>query len=84
MEQVNNFSKFGKSFQEDLCHLILNDRTFNDEGTLGHWGVGYDNDNNTNFLINNSYPLPYTVDDTNLIMSVDVNGNQFLRIYEKY
>ena len=63
---------------------ILNDRTFNDEGTLGHWGVGYDNDNNTNFLINNSYPLPYTVDDTNLIMSVDVNGNQFLRIYEKY
>ena len=37
-----------------------------------------------NFLINNSYPLPYTVDDTNLIMSIDVNGNQFLRIYEKY
>ena len=31
MEQVNNFSKFGKSFQEDLCHLILNDRTFADQ-----------------------------------------------------
>ena len=63
---------------------ILNDRTFSDEGTIGHWGVGYDNDKNTNFLINSSYPMPYTLDGTNLIMSVDVNGNQFLRIYEKY
>ena len=26
-----NFSKFGKSFQEDLCHLILNDRPFADQ-----------------------------------------------------
>ena len=63
---------------------ILNDRTFSDEGTTGHWEVGYDNDKNTNFLINSSYPMPYTLDGTNLIMSVDVNGNQFLRIYEKY
>ena len=63
---------------------ILNDRTFSDEGTIGQWGVGYDNDKNTSFLINNSYPMPYTLDGTNLIMSVDVNGNQFLRIYEKY
>ncbi len=31
MEPANNFSKFGKSFQEDLCHLILNDRTFADQ-----------------------------------------------------
>ena len=23
---------------------ILNDRTFSDEGTTGHWEVGYDND----------------------------------------
>ena len=61
---------------------MMNDRTFNDEGTFGHWVVG-DNDNVQTFLINNSYPF-YTVDDTNLIMSVDVNGNQFLRIYEKY
>ena len=31
MDQVNNFSKFGKTFQEDLCHLMLNDRTFADQ-----------------------------------------------------
>ena len=31
MEQTTNFSKFGKSFQEDLCHLILNDRPFADQ-----------------------------------------------------
>jgi len=32
MEQENkSFSKFGKSFQEDLCHMILNDRTFADQ-----------------------------------------------------
>ncbi len=31
MEQETNFSKFGKSFQEDLCHLILNDRSFADQ-----------------------------------------------------
>ena len=31
MEQETNFSKFGKSFQEDLCHLILNDRPFADQ-----------------------------------------------------
>ncbi len=32
MEQdKKTFSKFGKSFQEDLCHLVLNDRTFADQ-----------------------------------------------------
>ena len=31
MEQEKSFSKFGKSFQEDLCHLIVNDRSFADQ-----------------------------------------------------
>ncbi|MBL97456.1 MAG: hypothetical protein CMF52_06525 [Legionellales bacterium] len=31
MEQEKSFSKFGKTFQEDLCHLILNDRPFADQ-----------------------------------------------------
>ena len=31
MEQDKNFSKFGKTFQEDLCHLMLNDRGFADQ-----------------------------------------------------
>jgi len=31
MEAETNFSRFGKSFQEDLCHLILNDRPFADQ-----------------------------------------------------
>ena len=31
MEKEKSFSRFGKSFQEDLCHLILNDRTFADQ-----------------------------------------------------
>ena len=31
MEQEKSFSKFGKSFQEDLCHLVLNDRGFADQ-----------------------------------------------------
>ena len=32
MEQdKKTFSKFGKTFQEDLCHLVLNDRTFADQ-----------------------------------------------------
>ena len=31
MEQERSFSKFGKTFQEDLCHLILNDRSFADQ-----------------------------------------------------
>jgi hypothetical protein len=31
MEQAVSFSKFGKSFQEDLCHLVLNDRPFADQ-----------------------------------------------------
>ena len=31
MDQERNFSKFGKTFQEDLCHLILNDRGFADQ-----------------------------------------------------
>ena len=30
-EQAAGFSRFGKSFQEDLCHLILNDRPFADQ-----------------------------------------------------
>jgi replicative DNA helicase len=30
MNQKASFSKYGKSFQEDLCHLILNDRPFAD------------------------------------------------------
>ena len=31
MEVTVSFSKFGKSFQEDLCHLVLNDRAFADQ-----------------------------------------------------
>ena len=31
MDQEKNFSKFGKNFQEDLCHLILSDRSFADQ-----------------------------------------------------
>ena len=31
MAIANDFSKFGKSFQEDLCHLILTDRAFADQ-----------------------------------------------------
>tara|TARA_B100000085_G_scaffold60353_2_gene53114 strand:- start:1626 stop:3008 length:1383 start_codon:yes stop_codon:yes gene_type:complete len=31
MNQDSSFSKFGKSFQEDLCHMILNDRPFADQ-----------------------------------------------------
>ena len=31
MKLEENFAKFGKSFQEDLCHLILNDRPFADQ-----------------------------------------------------
>jgi ribosomal protein L24 len=58
---------------------IAGDRTFSDAGTTGSWSV-----KNESFLVNNSYPIPFTVDVTNLIMSVDVNGTQYLRIYEKY
>ena len=31
MDATVDFSKFGKSFQEDLCHLILHDRPFADQ-----------------------------------------------------
>ena len=31
MEKDKSFSKFGKTFQEDLCHLVLNDRSFADQ-----------------------------------------------------
>ena len=31
MEQDKSFSKFGKTFQEDLCHLMLVDRSFADQ-----------------------------------------------------
>jgi hypothetical protein len=58
---------------------IAGDRTFSDEGTTGSWSV-----NNESFLVNNSYPIPFIVDGTNLIMSVDVNGTQYIRIYERY
>ena len=30
-EQKRDFSKFGKSFQESLCHLMLDDRPFADQ-----------------------------------------------------
>ena len=30
-QEREDFSKFGKSFQEDLCQLILNDRPFADQ-----------------------------------------------------
>jgi len=30
-QEKKSFSKFGKTFQEDLCHLVLNDRTFADQ-----------------------------------------------------
>lgn len=58
---------------------ILGDRTFSDEGITGSWSL-----NNESFLVNNSYPIPFTLEGGNLIMSVDVNGTQYLRIYEKY
>jgi len=58
---------------------ILDDRTFSDEGVTGNWSL-----NNESFLVNNSYPIPFTLEGVNLIMSVDVNGTQYLRIYEKY
>jgi len=58
---------------------ISSDRTFTDEGTTGSWSV-----KNESFLVNNIHPMPYTVDGTNLIMSVDVNGTQYFRIYERY
>ena len=70
---IEDYSGAGSVF------TISYDRTFNDEGTQGTWSVS-----NESFLVNNSYPIPFTVDGTNLIMSVDVNGTQFLRIYEKY
>lgn len=63
---------------------ISSDRTFINEGVSGNWSVSYDNDENKNFLINNSFPMPYTIDSTKLIMSVNVNGTQFIRIYESY
>ena len=32
MDKMNqDFSKFGKNFQESLCHLILDDRPFADQ-----------------------------------------------------
>ena len=31
MKEKEDFSKFGKGFQEDLCHLILKDRPFADQ-----------------------------------------------------
>ena len=31
MDSSTNFSKFGKTFQENLCHMILNDRSFADQ-----------------------------------------------------
>ena len=68
-----DYSKAGSIF------TISSDRTFNDDGTTGSWSV-----NNESFLVNDSYPIPFTIHDTNLIMSVDVNGAQYLRIYEKY
>ena len=58
---------------------ISSDRTFSDVGTTGSWSV-----KNASFLVNNIHPMPYTVDRTNLIMSVDVNGTQYFRIYERY
>jgi hypothetical protein len=58
---------------------ILDDRTFSDEGVTGNWSI-----NNESFLVNNSYPIRFTLEGVNLIMSVDVNGTQYLRIYEKY
>ena len=58
---------------------ISSGRTFNDGGTTGSWSV-----KNESFLVNNIHPMPYTVDGTNLIMSVDVNGTQYFRIYERY
>ena len=58
---------------------ISSDRTFSDGGTTGSWSV-----KNESFLVNNIHPMPYTVDGTNLIMSVDVNGTQYFRIYERY
>ena len=31
LQAKEDFSKFGKSFQESLCHLILEDRPFADQ-----------------------------------------------------
>lgn len=58
---------------------ISDDRTFNEKGTIGGWSV-----KSESFMVNNSYAIPYMIEDVNLIMSVDVNGTQYLRIYERY
>ena len=58
---------------------IADDRTFNDKGTIGSWSV-----NSESFMVNNSYAMPYMIEDANLIMSVNINGEQYLMIYERY
>jgi ribosomal protein L24 len=58
---------------------IADDRTFSDEGTIGNWSI-----KNESFMINNSYAMPYIIESENLIMSADVNGTQYIRIYERY
>ena len=58
---------------------IADDRTFTDENTTGSWSV-----ENDNFLVNNSFQIPFVVDIKILVMFVDITGVPYLRIYEQY
>ena len=54
------------------------DRTYQNGSTFGSWSVK-DND----FFISD-YPMPFTVDESHLILTIDINGVQYNRIYEKF
>ena len=71
--RMEDYSGIGTIFS------IADDRTFTDESTTGSWSV-----ENDNFLVNNSFQIPFTIDNNTLVMSVDVTGVQYLRIYKKY
>tara|TARA_B100002003_G_C13874324_1_gene427263 strand:- start:94 stop:327 length:234 start_codon:yes stop_codon:yes gene_type:complete len=58
---------------------IADDRTFTDESTTGSWSV-----ENDNFLVNNSFQIPFVVNINILVMFVDITGVHYLRIYEQY
>ncbi len=54
------------------------DRTYQNGSTSGSWTVK-DND----FFISD-YPMPFTVDESHLILTIDINGEQYNRIYERF
>ena len=57
---------------------VTRDRTYQNGSTFGSWSVK-DND----FFISD-YPMPFTVDESHLILTIDINGVQYNRIYEKF